>query len=130
MGSCITSLLKPYDITFPIISSWRTYKEGDVEQSLSQLDICNNTHTICILKKDTFSKVELEKQHQLDLSAYTKRSEFLIALNDKFKNSDVTFIGTTGNAAREMYSFMPDTQNFYMAGNMGGALSLGLSRTI
>jgi len=25
-----------------------------------------------------------------------------------------------------MYSFMPDTDNFYMAGNMGGALSVGL----
>jgi phosphonopyruvate decarboxylase len=36
------------------------------------------------------------------------------------------FIGTTGNTSREMYSFMPDTNNFYMAGNMGGALSLGL----
>ncbi len=156
MGSCITSLLKPYGITFPIISSWRTYKEGDseiqhqhlatelpalvkaygyeytilnqddVEQSLEQIDTCNDTHTICILKKDTFSKVELEEQHKLDLSSYTKRSKFLIALNDKFKNSDVTFIGTTGNAAREMYSFMGDTKNFYMAGNMGGALSLGL----
>ncbi len=156
MGSCITSLLKPYGITLPIISSWRTYKEGaseiqhqhlatelpalvgaygyehtilnqdDVEQSLNQIDICNDTHTICILKKDTFSKVELEEKHKLDLSSYTKRSKFLIALNDKFKKSDVTFIGTTGNAAREMYSFMPDTKNFYMAGNMGGALSLGL----
>ncbi|RXK08782.1 thiamine pyrophosphate-binding protein, partial [Halarcobacter bivalviorum] len=31
-----------------------------------------------------------------------------------------------GNTAREMYSFMKDTNNFYMAGNMGGALSLGL----
>ncbi len=156
MGSCITSLLKPYDVTFPIISSWRTYKEGDseiqhqhlatelptlieaygyehtilnqddVEQSLNQLDICNDTHTICILKKDTFSKVELEDKHKLDLSSYTKRSEFLIALNTKFKNTNTIFIGTTGNAAREMYSFMPDTKNFYMAGNMGGALSLGL----
>jgi len=25
------SLLKPYNITFPIITSWRTYKEGDSE---------------------------------------------------------------------------------------------------
>ncbi len=156
MGSCITSLLKPYGITFPIISSWRTYKEGDseiqhqhlatelpvligaygyeytildqddVEQSLNQIDTCNDTHTICVLKKDTFSKIDLEDKHKLDLSSYIKRSEFLIALNDRFKKSDVTFIGTTGNAAREMYSFMPDTKNFYMAGNMGGALSLGL----
>jgi phosphonopyruvate decarboxylase len=27
MGSAITSLLKPYNITLPIITSWRTYKE-------------------------------------------------------------------------------------------------------
>ncbi len=31
MGSCITSLLKPYGITFPMMVSWRTYKEGDSE---------------------------------------------------------------------------------------------------
>ena len=31
MGSCITSLLKPYGITFPIITSWRNYKAGDSE---------------------------------------------------------------------------------------------------
>ncbi len=156
MGSCITSMLKPYGITFPIISSWRTYKEGDSEiqhqhlatklpelieaygyqhtvldqddlsHAISQIDGCNDTHTVCILKKDTFSKVELEDKHKLDLSAFTKRSEFLIALNTRFKNTDTVFIGTTGNAAREMYSFMPDTRNFYMAGNMGGALSVGL----
>ena len=29
--SCITSLLKPYGVTFPILTSWRTYKEGDSE---------------------------------------------------------------------------------------------------
>ncbi len=43
-----------------------------------------------------------------------------------YKNSDVVFVGTTGNTSREMYSFMQDTNNFYMVGNMGGALSLGL----
>ena len=31
MGSCMTSLLNPYGVTFPIITSWRTYKEGDSE---------------------------------------------------------------------------------------------------
>ena len=31
MVSCITSLLIPYEITFPIITSWRSYKEGDSE---------------------------------------------------------------------------------------------------
>ena len=156
MGSSITSLLKPYGITFPILTSWRTYKEGDSEiqhqhlatklpklieaygyehlildnenldNAISQIQKCDTTHTIGIIKKDSFSKVELDKEHQLDLSNYTKRSEFLKMLNEEYNGSDAVFIGTTGNTAREMYSFMPDTKNFYMAGNMGGALSLGL----
>jgi sulfopyruvate decarboxylase TPP-binding subunit len=155
MASCITSLLKPYDITFPILTSWRTYKEGDSEiqhqhlatelpqlisaygykqhildsqdlnSAIFQINDCNENHAICIIKKDSFDKVELKTEHQLDLSGYTPRSKFLISLNNTFKDQDVLFIGTTGNASREMYSFMPDTNNFYMAGNMGGALSVG-----
>jgi len=155
MASCITSLLKPYDVTFPILTSWRTYKGGDseiqhqhlatelptlinaygykyhildnqdLEKAIAQINDCNKTHTICVIKKDSFDKVGLYKKHQLDLSCYTPRSEFLIAMNQQFKGTNTLFIGTTGNAAREMYSFMPDTNNFYMAGNMGGALSLG-----
>ena len=156
MGSCITSLLKPYDIKFPILTSWRTYKDKDSEiqhqhlatnlikliesygyestildnenfdKAIEQIDICDKTNTIGIIKKDSFSKIELEEKHKLDLSHYVKRSDFLEILNDKFKDSDTLFIGTTGNTSREMYSFMQDTNNFYMAGNMGGALSLGL----
>jgi phosphonopyruvate decarboxylase len=160
MGSCITSLLKPYGVTFPILTSWRTYKEGDSEIhhqhlatelptlietygydhtildvedeaiALNQIDICDTTETICIIKKDSFSKVELIEEHQLDLSNYIPRSEFLIKMNETFKDTDTLFIGTTGNTAREMYSFMPNTNNFYMAGNMGGALSLGLGSAL
>jgi phosphonopyruvate decarboxylase len=156
MGSNITSLLKPYGVTFPILTSWRTYKDGDSEiqhqhlatelpelikaygyehtildqddlqSAINQIDKCDTSFTIGVIKKDTFTKVELNDEHKLNLSSYTPRSEFLIALNEKFNDTDTLFIGTTGNTAREMYSFMPDTDNFYMAGNMGGALSLGL----
>jgi phosphonopyruvate decarboxylase len=156
MGSCITSLLKPYGVTFPIFVSWRTYKDGDseiqhqhlstkltdlveaygydhiildqnsIDSAISQIDQCNDIDRICLLKKDTFSKVELKDEHKLDLSKLTPRSQFLKSLNLIFRDSERLFIGTTGNTAREMYSFMPDTNNFYMAGNMGGALSLGL----
>lgn len=160
MGSNITSLLKPYGITFPILTSWRTYKDGDSEiqhqhlatelpelikaygyehtilnqdnldESINQINRCDTSFTIGVIKKDTFTKVELNDEHKLDLSSYIPRSEFLINLNDKFKDTDTLFIGTTGNTAREMYSFMKDTNNFYMAGNMGGALSLGLGASM
>ncbi len=156
MGSNITSLLKPYAVTFPILTSWRTYKDGDseiqhqhlatelpelikaygykniildkncIDTATEQINRCDTTFTIGIIKKDTFTKTELNDKNKLDLSSYTPRSKFLITLNEKFKNSNTLFIGTTGNTAREMYSFMPKTNNFYMAGNMGGALSLGL----
>ena len=156
MGSNITSLLKPYGVTFPILISWRTYKDGDseiqhqhlatqlpalieaygyeyivldqddIQTAIEQINIYNSSFTIGIIKKDSFSKVELNDKYKLDLSSYTPRSEYLKLLNEKFKNSNTLFIGTTGNTVREMYSFMPDTSNFYMAGNMGGALSLGL----
>jgi phosphonopyruvate decarboxylase len=160
MGSTITSLLKPYDITIPILTSWRTYKEGDseiqhqhlstelpkliesygykhiilnqenIQTALKQIDTCNTTHTIAILKKDTFSRVELDNKHKLNLEEYIPRSSFLKFLNKTYKNTNTLFIGTTGNTAREMYSFMKDTNNFYMAGNMGGALSLGLGAAL
>ena len=160
MGSCITSLLKPYGVTFPILSSWRTYKEGDSEiqhehlatelptlieaygyehtildnenmdNAINQINQCDVSNTICVIKKDSFTKVELQSEHQLDLSVYTPRSEYLKNLNATYKESETLLIGTTGNTAREMYSFMPNTNNFYMAGNMGGALSLGLGAAL
>ena len=156
MASCITSLLLPYEIYFPIITSWGTYKAGDseiqhehlatklpeliaaygydheildqknIDLAISQINNAKDHKTICVLKKGTFSNVELEPHYRLDLSSKTSRSKYLSTLNEKFKHSEDLCIGTTGNTAREMYSFMPDTNNFYMAGNMGGALSLGL----
>lgn len=160
MGSNITSLLKPYGVTLPILTSWRTYNEGnseiqhqhlatglpklveaygykhtvlnqdDIEAAINQIIKCDNTHTIGIIKKDTFSKIELDDIYKIDLSSLIPRSQYLISLNKKYKNTGTLFIGTTGNTAREMYSFMPDTNNFYMAGNMGGALSLGLGAAL
>tara|TARA_Y100000768_G_scaffold521_1_gene386 strand:+ start:21286 stop:22356 length:1071 start_codon:yes stop_codon:yes gene_type:complete len=156
LGSCITSLLVPYKVYFPIIVSWRTYNEGDSEiqhkhlakklpdlvkaygydyeiidknnedVAINQVNKCNESQTLCLLEKETFSPIDLNADYKLDLSKYPRRSEYLIKLNEEFSETDTIFIGTTGNTAREMYSFMPDTKNFYMAGNMGGALSVGL----
>lgn len=155
MASCITSLLKPYDVTFPIISSWRTYKDGDSEiqhkhlatelpklinaygfkyhilddkkiaNAIKQINISNDSHTISIIKNNSFDEVKLKEKHKLRLNDYLPRSKFLLLMNKIFQNQDILFIGTTGNTSREMYKYMPNTNNFYMAGNMGGALSLG-----
>lgn len=156
MISNLTSMALPYGIKFAILISQRTYKDGDSEVqhkhlathlkdlitaigykneilsqndesiAISQLDSTFNEHKICILQKDTFDKIELLDEFKLDLSDYPKRSEYLKILDLNFINSDYFFIGTTGNTSREMYNIMKNTNNFYMAGNMGGALSLAL----
>ena len=155
MGSCITSLLVPYDITFPIIVSWRTYSRGDSEiqhqhlatklpslivsygyksvklnkndlcEAISQINLSNDEKIICLLEKETFSEIKLSSENQQDLSQYPRRSAYLEILNKNFNDTDEIIIGTTGNTAREMNQYMTKTNNFYMAGNMGGALSLG-----
>ena len=156
MASCVTSLLKPYGITFPILTSWRTYKEGDSEIqhqhlatelpklieaygykylildnkqiscAISQVNEGRNDHTVCVFNNNSFGKVYLCDEHKLDLSNYIPRSQFLASLNKLFDNKKILFIGTTGNTSREMFKYMPNTDNFYMAGNMGGALSVGV----
>ncbi len=156
MGSCITSMLKPYEITFPIIVSWRTYKSGDSEiqhehlatklpdlvsaygyehtlldnenlgNAIKQITVSESARIILLLQKNTFTTVKLDDEFKLDLSELPLRSSYLKYLGNVFNSSDYIFIGTTGNTAREMYSYMPNTDNVYMAGNMGGALSLGL----
>jgi len=160
MGSCITSLLVPYEINFPIIVSWRTYKEGDSEiqhkhlaKNLPNLiesygyeyeilnkesiaiakDQIRKSHfkrNISILEEGTFSEVKLGNEHSQNFRELEPRSSFLRKLDNSFKDSSVTFIGTTGNLSREMYTFMKGTKNFYMAGNMGGALSVGLGTSL
>ena len=80
-GAVITSLIKPYGVTFPILTSWRSYKEGDseiqhkhlatelpklinacgyehcildnqnLENAISQINNCNESNIICIIKR-------------------------------------------------------------------------------
>ncbi len=155
-GSCITSLLNPYNILFPIIVSWRTYHEDDSEiqhahladhlpklikaygyeyeilktnnedSAVQQILSCETKKVICVLNTGTFSEVLLDDEHKQDLSEFAPRSHYLKELNLFYHDRDTVFIGTTGNTCREMHAYMPGTCNFYMAGNMGGALSIAL----
>ncbi|QPB08585.1 thiamine pyrophosphate-binding protein [Vibrio phage Va2] len=151
--STLTSLLQPYGINIPIISSKRTWKEGDPEiqhgvlaenlektiftakfgyqvldqfseeEAISQLDDSYNQPVITILNKGTFSKYEQKIPTPED--DYIPRIEFLKALNEKYAGrDDIVFCGTTGATSREMYTYMKDCNNFLQAGNMGGILAV------
>lgn len=151
--STITSLLQPYGINIPIISSKRTWKEGDPEiqhavlaenletvientkfnwqrlnqededAALRQLERSYKQPLITILDKGTFSKYETEQLHPD--SEYIERIEFMKKLNEKYAGrTDIVFCGTTGATSREMYTHMKDCNNFLQAGNMGGILAV------
>jgi thiamine pyrophosphate-dependent acetolactate synthase large subunit-like protein len=159
MGSCITSLLRPYDISVAMLVSWRSYSEGDSEiqhqhlatelpalvaayggrweiidasvesLALDQLDASDGDGRVLLLEADSFSNVELADEHKLDVDGYPTRMAYLARLPELL-DDECVLIGTTGNTAREMYGCLPDRRNFYMAGNMGGALSLGLGASL
>ena len=136
MGSCLTSLLNPYNIFFPIICSWRTYKEGDSEiqhkhlainlcglinsygyeyekltnkmsEALKQVNRSFSKKNILLIDKETFSDCDLDEIHRVDLSSYPKRSSYLNLLNNLTKSEKkLVCIGTTGNTSREMLSLI------------------------
>lgn len=156
MGSCVTSLLKPYGVRFPIVVSWRSYKPGDSEiqhahlakrlpdliraygyryqlfdqtseqAAVEQMNVCERQDQMLVLRQNTFSAVDLLPAQRLNLTDFPSRGEYLSVMSRHYQGTAVIFIGTTGNTAREMHTFMSGRNNFYMAGNMGGALSIGL----
>lgn len=152
-ASCISSMLVPYGIHFPIISSWRTYKNGDseiqhkvlaekltdlvdsvgaytyiIESEMELIDYLYSYsklglfHIGVLCNQDLFESVELNEENKSKLpDTNFFRSDYLKMLNNC---PEYKFFGTTGNTAREMYTFMPDTDNFYQAGNMGNVCSV------
>ena len=97
-----------------------------IDDALLQLERCFKNDLILVLSDGLFSKVILDDEHLVSLSTYPSRMKYLENLAQSVFLQESIFIGTTGNTAREMFSCMPNTKNFYMAVNMGVALSFGL----
>lgn len=159
MGSCITSLLNPYSIPLAMLVSWRSYRPGESEiqhqhlatalpdlvaayglewtvldrdsekAALKQLENAAEQGGIVVLEEDTFSACGLADEHALRLDNLPTRMAYLTELGAGLED-EVVLIGTTGNTAREMHACLPGRRNFYMAGNMGGALSIGLGASL
>jgi len=155
MGSCLTSLAKPYDINLTIIVSWRTFKPGESEiqhshlatnikgliksygfssdilstnnsfVAVDQIDRAAKENKILLLQKNSFAKQPLKQKHQLSIEHLPKRSLYIKKLLE-LKSKEHKLIGTTGNMAREIFGLDEECSTFLMTGNMGGALSIGL----
>ena len=81
-----------------------------------------------LIDKETFNDCDLDEIH-VNLSSYPNRSVYLTSLKRLIKLKKTCLYRTTGNTSREMYSLMSNP-NFYMTGNMGGALSIGLGSAL
>jgi len=155
MGSCLTSLCKPYGIHLAMLVSWRTWKQGDPEvqhahlagslpdliraygydwellddtsldTAINQVLDTTRRHKILVLRENTFAGASTTPQPP-NLTRYPVRTAYLVALNNRYRSGSVIFAGTTGHTSREMHAVMPDVKRFYMAGNMGGILAVAL----
>jgi len=94
--------------------------------ALDIIDQANNSLSFCLLNSGTFSPVKLEVVHQICIDHFPSRMTYMskIIENPKFRN--YSLIATTGHTSRELSSIKSPHHRFYMAGNMGGALSIGL----
>lgn len=156
MGSCISSLLKPYNIFIPILISWRPYTPGDseiqhellasnlpnlvssygyalvtldaqsVDMACSQIQDSFLAHNLIVFRDNTFSEVGLLDAGGNVLESIPKRSQYLVELNNQLEEPSPSFIATTGALSREAAKYLSGKSVFFMAGNMGGALSIGL----
>lgn len=156
MGSCISSLLKPYNIFVPILISWRPYTPGDSEiqhellastlpnlvssygyglaildsdnigMACSQIHDSYLTHTLIVFRDKTFGEVDLANADCQIPGSVPKRTQYLEELNNHPLDPALTYIATTGALCRESAEYLSHKSVFFMAGNMGGALSLGL----
>ncbi len=117
------------------------YLSSDLDESRVQLHranrtIQNNQSYLFVVKKGTFSMIELKPQVlntvvnklQLNKSNTHQQPKRLSVLQrlDRIKAKDTLLLATTGKTCRELYEIQDAPNNLYMVGSMGCISSLGL----
>jgi len=153
ISSCLSSMVSPFEVKLPVLTSWRPYKEGASEiqhkilaenlpnfvsacglelKPIPETSITEAVESISdggifSFNKSTFSFVELDSP---PVNSYEPRNKFLEVLKEHPNTSNAKYISTTGYMSREVYNFSKEMDNYYQVGNMGNALSIGLGASI
>ncbi|MCL1928847.1 MAG: phosphonopyruvate decarboxylase [Treponema sp.] len=129
MGVITGKMLETMHIDYAVLSA-------DKSEALMQLDAADRCMAegrsfFFIVKKETFSKVELKKTI-IELPNTTplfQRTEMLRAIK-KGAGSKSLYLATTGFTGRELYELGDDPNNLYMVGSLGCISSLGLGLSL
>jgi phosphonopyruvate decarboxylase len=132
MGVITDKMLETMHIEYAFLSA----DESDAVKQLESADkfINEGKSFFFIVKKDTFSKVELN--HKSGSTADTKsgtvlcqKTEMLRAVK-KGAGDKSLYLATTGFTGRELYELGDDPNNLYMVGSLGCVSSLGLGLSL
>jgi phosphonopyruvate decarboxylase len=112
--------------------SW-SFLEKDTNKAIDQINkaitvINGGSSFFFVLRKDTFSKLDLIKQ-PIKNNSNLKRSEVL-KLISSIRKENTLLIATTGKTGRELFQLNDGPENFYMTGSMGclSSFSFGISQ--
>ncbi len=134
MGTITESMLDTMQVDWEYLDS--NLEEAKLQLQKANHAISNDRTFFFVVKKGTFSSVEL-KQQQPNITTgrilqgksrtdtFPKRLEILETINDT-KGSDTVLLATTGKTGRELYEIEDAKNNFYMVGSMGCISSFGL----
>jgi phosphonopyruvate decarboxylase len=135
MGIITDKMLETMHIDFAFLSD----DEKEAAEQLENADKCiNDGRTFFfIVKKDTFSKVELKHKPDAAVSPAAaasgtvryQKTEMIRAIKVGAGNKSL-YLATTGFTGRELYEIGDDPNNLYMAGSLGCVSSLGLGLSL
>jgi phosphonopyruvate decarboxylase len=132
MGVITDKMLETMHIDYAFLSA----EESEAIKQLDSADklINEGKSFFFIVKKDTFSKVELK--HKPDVSPAAtpeaelyQKTEMLRAVKEGAGDKSL-YLATTGFTGRELYELGDDPNNLYMVGSLGCISSLGLGLSL
>jgi phosphonopyruvate decarboxylase len=127
MGSITAAMLETMRIDHALLSP--NQEEAGVQLAAASKRIDRGEPFFFIIKKGTFSPVELNQEKIPPRSEGTARFEMIRAVKAGVPE-DVLFLATTGFTGRELYELGDSPANLYMAGSLGCVSSMGLGLSL
>jgi len=125
MGKITCDLLDLMKINWSILENDTNIANDQINNAIQNID--NGNSFFFVIRKDTFSKLDLLKSSP-ENNSNLQRSEVL-RLISSIKEKNTLFIATTGKTGRELFQLNDNPQNFYMTGSMGclSSFSFGIA---
>ena len=126
MGVITTKMLELIGIKWEFLSTDLSEAKEQVNRANSFIE--QNQSFFFVVKKNTFSEINLKNNKNIENTSAPSRLEALEVIN-RLKG-DAAVLATTGVTGRELYEIEDAKSNFYMVGSMGCVSSIALGAAI